>query len=513
MQLMLSLCLVVLSLVGIADAGYLTYEKYTGIIPPCTSGFQCEAVLSSPYASLFGIPLSVFGLLYYLLVCSLAIWHVLQLEQKALRYKAITFLTIVTIGGFGFSLYLVFIMAILLQAWCVYCLISASTSSLLCVITQLYIHRYVPESNGVWKAFTHSITHFLYTRLLKPLLFLFSAETVHNWFTLFGEKIGESGVGRWFLQFVWRYEHPSLHIFKAGIHFDNPIGLAAGFDYDGHLPHATHALGFGWHTIGTVTRQCYAGNTPPRLDRFSRSHALLVNKGLKSAGAETIITRLKGVRFLQPVGISIASTNTHFANTKAQIMDILACFKLFESGPLSHSYYELNISCPNTFGGEPFTTPQRLEILLRALDKLEVSRPVFVKMPIDQSDEETLQLLTVCDVHTVAGVIFGNLTKNKENPAVHSDDRAIWKTRKGNVSGKPTAASSLRGIKLTRTHFKDRFVIVGTGGVFSPEDAQAKLAAGADLIQMITGMIYEGPQQIGHINRILAQIKLRQAAL
>lgn len=512
MQLLLSLCLVALSLIGIADAGYLTYEKYAGIIPPCTPGFQCEAVLSSPYASLLGIPLSVFGLVYYLVVCSLAIWHFLQLEEKPPQRTALDILTVVSIAGFGFSLYLVFVMGIILKAWCLYCLVSAATSTTIFLVTQLYVHSFTQESNSAWKAVSHSITHFLYTRFLKPVLFLFSAETVHNWFTVFGEKIGDSSLCRKVLQLLWRYEHPSLRVLKAGVQFPNPIGLAAGFDYDGHLMHATQALGFGWHTIGTVTREPYAGNTPPRLDRFPQSHALLVNKGLKSAGAEAVIARLSGVQFSHPVGISIASTNKHFASTRAQILDILSCFKLFEEASVSHSYYELNISCPNTFGGEPFTTPQRLETLLRALDELELSRPVFVKMPIDQSDEDTLRLLKVCDEHTVAGVIFGNLTKDKDNPAVHPQDKITWKSRKGNVSGKPTAASSLRGIKLTRKNFKNRFVIIGTGGIFSAEDAQEKLAAGADLIQMITGMVYEGPQQIGHINRILAQKKLKQAA-
>ena len=120
-------------------------------------------------------------------------------------------------------------------------------------------------------------------------------------------------------------------------------------------------------------------------------------------------------------------------------------------------------------------------------------------MPIDQSRNETLEMLHTIDPHQIQGVIFGNLTKDHKNSAVKSADRKVWKTKRGNLSGKPTWRRSNRLIKLTKKHYFDRFTIIGTGGVFSGEDARKKLELGADLVQLITGMIFEGPQVVGEI--------------
>lgn len=351
---------------------------------------------------------------------------------------------------------------------------------------------------------------FLYTTILKPVFFAFDPESVHNLMVRFGTQLGRVRLTRWLLKSLWAYEHPSLVTQLNGVTFPNPIGLSAGFDYNGELTDVLPALGFGFHTIGTITLHPYAGNPRPRLVRLPRSQALLVNKGLKNRGARAIIANLKKRPFTIPVGISIASTNQHFANEKAQLNDITTCFKLFEKSPLNHAYYELNISCPNTFGGEPFTTPSKLARLMVQMDKLKLQRPLFVKMPIDQGRAETLALLKTLARHKVQGVIFGNLTKDKANPAVHPDDRKTWLRHKGNVSGQPTRARSTQLIRLTRRQFGHRFTIIGTGGIFTAEDAREKLAAGADLLQLITGLIYKGPQVIGAINAELAEHRPRR---
>ncbi len=505
MKQIISLMFVILALLGIFDAGYLTYEKLTYSLPPCGSGFECGTVLTSKYASILGIPLSAYGLLYYCTILLLAGKHFLELEEPEKKLPAFEFLALISAAGLIFSGYLVFVMGVVLQAWCLYCLISASLSTLLFILVQVYRAKYYTHSLLLWKVLTQTTTGYLYTKVVKRILFLFSAESVHNAFTLFGTFLGSHAVSRALLQSVWSFSSPKLVTTQAGILFQNPIGLAAGFDYNGHLADATAALGFGWHTIGTVTLNAYEGNTPPRLDRFPKSQALLVNKGLKSDGARAVIARLAGKKFQIPVGISIASTNTHFDSTKAQIMDIVSCFKLFERSSVQHAYYELNISCPNTFGGEPFTTPARLKLLLTALDALKITKPKFVKMPIYQSRSETATLIETCSAHRVTGLIFGNLTKDKQNPAVEKSERALWANRAGNVSGRPTFERSLQCLKLAKQLTKDRFVLVGTGGIFTEDDAEKKLAAGADLVQLITGMIYEGPQVVGSIARELAK--------
>ncbi len=350
-----------------------------------------------------------------------------------------------------------------------------------------------------------NIFHYLYTKGLKRIFFLMDPEFVHDRMTKTGMLLGKTELGQKLTSQLFAYSHPSLNKTVNGIHFPNPIGLSAGFDYNGELTQILPSVGFGFHTIGTVTLHPYAGNHPPRLGRLPNSKALIVNKGLKNIGAKAIIKKLEKVKFHIPTGVSIASTNKAFANEDEQIKDILTCFLLFEKSSLKHTHYELNISCPNTFGGEPFTTPQRLERLLIILDRAHISKPVYVKMPIDQSKDESLTLLNIISKHTIHGVVVGNLTKDKANPTVNNEDQKLWQQRKGNLSGKPTWERSNQLIELTKKKFKNRFTIIGVGGVFSPEDAVHKMNLGADLVALITGMIYEGPQLIGQINYQLAK--------
>ncbi len=319
-----------------------------------------------------------------------------------------------------------------------------------------------------------------------------------------GKTLGAFPVTRMLTHTLFEYSNLRLHKKIDGIVFPNPVGLSAGFDYDADLTSIIPSVGFGFATIGTVTNEPYGGNKAPRLGRYPRSQALLVNKGFKSSGANAIIKKLENQEFAIPIGISIGSTNKQHASLLAQIEDILHAFILFERSGVLHSYYELNISCPNTTGGQPFTTHDRLEHLLIKLDAVKIKRPIYIKMPIDLSDSQTLSLLHTAKKHTIAGVIFGNLTKDKDNPDVDPQDRVHWKSVQGNLSGKPTMNRSNHFIELTKKTFKSHFIIIGTGGIFTPEDAQTKFRLGADLVQLITGMIYEGPQLIGEINEYIA---------
>ena len=511
MKTFLLLLHVALPLIGIADASYITYEDLTGYIPACGSGFDCGTVLTSSYSHIGPVPIAALGLVYYLVLFVLGI--LLMLEIDVTRFLPKSFkkvvstqqlYTAITALGLLFSLYLLFIMAVVLQSWCLFCLISAFTSAALFFVSwHYYFLTEQKKPHMLLKTISHSVFAFLYQRLLKKALFLIDPETVHNAFSQNGKILGRWPITRAITRLLFSYQSPTTARVFNGIYFPNPIGLSAGFDYNAEMVEILGPVGFGFHTVGTVTLEPYEGNPKPRLGRLPNSKALLVNKGLKSLGAKAIIERLAGLQFSVPVGISIGATNTLFNSPNEQIMDIAQSFVLFEKSNVSHSYYELNISCPNTFGGEPFTSPNRLDQLLDVVDALHLSRPLFIKMPIDQSKKETLQLLAVADEHNVQGVIFGNLTKDKKNPDVTEADRAVWKTRKGNLSGKPTFKRSNALIQLTRENFADRFTIIGCGGIFDLETAQAKLDAGADLLQMITGMVFSGPQTIGDINRKL----------
>lgn len=340
-----------------------------------------------------------------------------------------------------------------------------------------------------------------YQYLLKPILFLFDAETVHNTFTRLGAFFGRVPFIKWVFRTIF-VDTTIQPVTIDGISFPNRVGLGAGFDYNGDLSQILPDLGFGFHTIGTVTWDYYQGNPKPRLGRFPKSKALLVNKGLKSLGTPAIIKKLENTQlgdFKIPTGISIASANRAYDSVHEHLVNIVLSFLAFEQSEVKHSYYEMNISCPNTFGGEPFTTPERLDVLLDALDELKISKPLYLKMPIDFSDKEALQLLKVIVKHKVNGVIFGNLTKDKSNPAVEQTEAEQWKKVRGNLSGKPTWDRSNRLVALTKTHYGKKLTIIGMGGVFTPEDAVHKRELGADLLQMISGMIFEGPQTVGQI--------------
>jgi dihydroorotate dehydrogenase len=390
-------------------------------------------------------------------------------------------------------------MAFVLQAWCLYCLISAGTSLLIFIVTQLLAHltRHDYASLKLW---LYTLFAWKYQHILKPLFFLLDAEFVHTSMVTLGEWLGKSAIGRHFIALCFGYSNPVLSKTIDGIVFPGPLGLAAGFDYNGQLTQILPSLGFGFHTIGTVTLLPYQGNTGTRLDRLPSSRGLLINKGLKSLGAVAVARALERLPLHIPTGISIASTNQCYDTLKDQLLDIAQSFTIFEKSSVQHAYYEMNISCPNTFGGEPFTTPDRLEILLTMLDRLQISKPLYIKMPIDQSENETLQLAKVAAKHTIAGLIFGNLTKNKNNPAITPADRLKWSNQAGNVSGKPTWERSNTLLELIKKHYGKRFTLIGTGGIFSPQDFAKKQELGADLAQLITGMIFQGPQLIGQIN-------------
>ncbi len=503
----------IVAFLGIIDAAYITYEKLSGIVPPCAPGFHCAAVLESKWASIGPIPLSLLGALYYTFVLILSSLYFLEIRHISIAGKKISTFGLLRIGtlfGFFFSLYLVFLMGVIIQAWCFYCLLSAlACTTLFVLVNLLAIVR--KRSKEDQKEYPIRLAFFAlaYQYILKPFFFLLDPELVHNQMVKAGEILGKFPLTRFLTRISFAVESPVLTKTVAGITFPNPVGLSAGFDYDAHLYDILPDVGFGFATIGTVTRYPYEGNTRPMLSRFPDSKALLVNKGFKSLGAQAIIDKLEGKKFRIPIGISIGSTNREYSSVDDQIDDIIQSFTLFEKSPVAHSYYELNISCPNTKGGQPFTDVKRFQKLVGAFERLQITKPVFLKMPIDLQDglssKETLaRLLDILKIaakaKSITGVICGNLTKDHENPSLTKMDRESWKSKKGGVSGKPTFDRSNALISLTKKEFGNRFIIIGTGGIFSGEDAKEKMRLGADLVQLITGMIFQGPQVIGEIN-------------
>lgn len=348
-----------------------------------------------------------------------------------------------------------------------------------------------------------AMSRFVYKLAVRPLLFSLDPETAHNLMTRIGSLLGDSHFGRTIVRMFVHFGHPILQQKLWNIHFSNPVGLAAGFDKDAYLYSIMGSVGFGFSEIGTVTYGAYGGNPKPRLYRLPKSKALVVNYGLKNIGAPAVTKSLKSKMKTIPQVISIGRTNSAAAAGQQEgVMDYLQCLERFIREDIG-DIYEINISCPNTFGGEPFTRPDNLEYLLRQLYSLRIEKPIFLKMPVNLSWDEFQKLLNVAVALGVRAVVIGNLITDRSNVSLKD---TVPENIKGAVSGRPTQELSNNLISKTYRHCGDRLKIVGVGGIFSADDAYEKIKLGASLVELITGMIYEGPQLIGEINRGLAEL-------
>lgn len=347
----------------------------------------------------------------------------------------------------------------------------------------------------------------IYTKAVKPVLFRIKPDTVHEYMVAWGSLFQKVPGVRASFSKLYAYQSEALKIEKFGLTFTNPIGLSAGLDKDAKLPALMKSVGFGFVECGSVTFGEYGGNPQPWYTRLPKSRSIIVNSGLRSEGAEAVIKRVnsydKKLFYDFPLNISVAKTNSKKASTcESGIEDYVSTLKLWEKKG-SAQLYTINISCPNTYGGEPYTTPESLEKLLSAIDKLKIKKPVFIKMPIDKPWEEAKKLLDVCAKHSVQGITLGNLYKDRSTVKLEED---YDKSLKGNFSGKPCWEVSNELLERAYGAYSERFVFSGVGGVFSAEDAYTKIKLGATFVQLVTGLIFEGPTLIGQINKGLEEL-------
>lgn len=348
---------------------------------------------------------------------------------------------------------------------------------------------------------------FVYKRVAKPVLFRMSPDRVHDRMIRSASLVQRLPLVPWLLGFSWAHrDRARLEQTVHGITFTNPIGLSAGLDKNGQIVPMVKAIGFGFATIGSVTAHAAGGNPRPWYYRLPRSRSLVVNAGLPNQGVERILRRIRafssGVFTSFLLIVSVAKTNhADTCTDEAGIDDYITSLRLLKDEPRI-SVLEINISCPNAYGGEPFTTPERLEALLAAADGLHIQKPVWIKMPINLPWPKFKRLLDVIVRHdSIQGVTIGNL--NKDRGSAKLVDK-LPDSVAGNLSGKPTEALSNDLISRTYVSYGTRLTITGVGGVFSAEDAYEKIKRGASLIDLITGLIFGGPQVIGQINRDLA---------
>lgn len=368
--------------------------------------------------------------------------------------------------------------------------------------------------------FRNLITNIFYRYGIKPLLFHQDPEDTHQRMTFFGKFLGSTVLGRMVLRFLFDYHNSMLEQNICGIHFRNPLGLAAGFDKDAQLVDALPCIGFAYEEAGSITGLPCAGNPRPRLWRLPHSQSLIVYYGLKSKGCEVISAKLqnklkKNGKLISPLGISVAKTNCkETVSTAAGIEDYSHALKAFVEKGIG-DYYTINISCPNSYGGEPFTDPRRLEKLLKKVQTLRITQPIFLKLAADL-DKKTLDAIFLLGVqYNIQGFICTNLSKDRNNLALASGDRKfVQELNKGGMSGKPVRKASTEMIrylykKIQQHQRGEEMILIGCGGIFTSEDAYEKITAGASLLQLITGMIYYGPSVLSEINQGLVKLMKR----
>lgn len=488
---LLPFVVVILAFLGLLDSLYLTVEHYSGVIPPCTIHWwltDCGKVLRSSYSEVFGIPLALIGVIHYSIEGIVALFAAIAKK----RWVTVSLVGLSIVGAIS-SMYFVFLMLFVIRAICLYCFGSAIISFLLVILVPI-----VYPNERLW--FIITIGTLFYRFIGKPIFFKLDPEYIHVNMVKTGELLGNTPFVSNILSSIFTKDYPMLRQNLHDIPYNSPIGLAAGFDYEARLTKILGSIGFGFQTVGTITNNEYEGNPRPLLGRLPKSRSLMVNKGYKNPGADAVIQKLNHSKFSIPVGISIGRTNSRTKGLSQQqsVDDICKALEKFERSSVPHRYYELNISCPNLYGTVNFYSSKNLSELLKAIDGLHVTRPIFVKMPISKSLTETREMLKVISRYSPIGVIIGNLQTNRRNKLLVPAEVAKFPV--GNFSGKPTFDDSNERISMCYTTFGKRFTIIGCGGVFSGADAFEKIRRGASLVQLITGMIYEGPQLITQIN-------------
>jgi dihydroorotate dehydrogenase len=363
-------------------------------------------------------------------------------------------------------------------------------------------------------AFKSNIFSLFYKIFGKPIFFLLDPEFVHDKFTDTGRILGKYKITKTIINKLFKYTNQLLKQDLFGINFSNPVGLSAGFDYNGKLNNILPDVGFGFESIGTVTYSPYEGNPKPRLGRIPKQRGLIVNKGFKSDGIDKVLNENykhnDEDNFV--VGISIGATNSKQCSTApAQIDDICRSVEYLKSHTsyTKFSYIEINISCPNVLGSGSLANPETLESLLSKIRQIGIDKPLFVKFQLEIEWDLAQELIEIMIKYEVDAIIVANLLKHRENISMTNAERLELENKKGNISGKPTWDLSNELISKVYKEFGDKIKIIGVGGVFSAEDAYEKIRRGASLVQLITGMIYNGPQLIGQINEGLVRLMKR----
>ncbi len=331
----------------------------------------------------------------------------------------------------------------------------------------------------------------MYKLLIRPVLFLFPPESAHHLVFLFLKIMLRIPGMRFLFRKILVPENPGLAVEYMGIQFPNPVGVAAGLDKDGRYIHELAALGFGFIEVGTVTPLPQPGNPKPRLFRLKKDRALINRMGFNNAGADKLakhlVHRPRGI----VIGVNIGK-NKQTPNETAE-KDYVACFeKLYGLA----DYFVVNVSSPNTPGLRELQTKEGLDRILGALQQANRAKPklspILLKIAPDLEDGQVRQMVETAIQHGLAGIVATNTTTGRKG--LKTKPEKVNKFGAGGLSGtRELHQRSLQILRIIREKAGNRLTLIGVGGIHHPEQALEKLQAGANLVQVYTGLIYEGP--------------------
>jgi dihydroorotate dehydrogenase len=338
----------------------------------------------------------------------------------------------------------------------------------------------------------------VYKQIIKPLLFLKNPESAHHFTFSWIKTLFNLPLLKQAIKANFAFEHKELEREVFGLKFKNPIGLAAGFDKDAKLIDEMSLLGFGFIEIGTLTPKPQDGNPKPRMFRLPKDEALINRMGFNNGGVAAAVERLKNKNSDVLVGGNIGK-NKVTPNEDA-ISDYLFCLHAMHPHV---DYFVVNVSSPNTPNLRELQEKEPLKKLLAVVNEANLTydkpKPILLKIAPDLTDGQLDDIISIVQETKIAGVIATNTTIDRDLLATPADQvKAIGA---GGISGKVLNDRSNEVIRYLTQNSGNAFPVIGVGGIFTVADAKAKLAAGASLVQVYTGMIYEGPSLIKRLKK------------
>lgn len=328
-----------------------------------------------------------------------------------------------------------------------------------------------------------------YRTLVRPWLFQADPEAAHECVLKFAGSLGGHRIARDAMETLYLIEDRRLRQSVFGLKFPNPVGLGAGYDKNGVGLNFWPLLGFGFVEIGSVTARPQPGNQAPRLFRQAKQRALINRMGFNNEGADAIAARIPPPPHRIPVGVNIGKNrDVDLAEAAGNYLATLEKFR-------GHAdFFVINVSSPNTPGLRKLQDKEMLDgLLLRIREKV----PVLLKIAPDLTFEQIDEVLILAQKHGIAGIVATNTTVDHPTPA------------QGGLSGAPLRARATKCVRHIWSQTHGELPVIGVGGIFTAADAYEKIRAGANLVEVWTGLVYEGPAIVGRINRGLLRLLAR----